>query len=210
MRVPLDFRKSFQSVDFSQHEAIGACLWDRQLFTSASTVSMLFFQAVRTAKRDGNIQIASQLPAGIFFLVQAIRVFPVVRPDQRAALVAAAEGPLLSVADDLAQLYNDGVFRLDILNKTYAEYPLFLLSPGAGIVTNQTTLTTTAQASNYAVTPTVGAPDNRSVFTLSQPIGIPPLTTIQARLDWPAVITLEAGNMNLEVILDGQLIRPKQ
>ena len=210
MRVPVDFRKVFQSVDFSQHESIGACLWDRQLYTSATTTAMLFFQTVRTAKRDGNIQIASQLPAGIFFLCQAIRIFPVVRPDQRAALTAGNEGQLLSVADDLAQLFNDGVLRLDILNKTYAEYPMFLLAPGAGIITNQTTFSTTAQASNYAVTPTVGVPDNRSVFTLSQPIGIPPLTTIQARLDWASALTLEAGNMNLEVILDGQLIRPKQ
>jgi hypothetical protein len=210
MRVPLDFRKVFQTVDFSQHEAIGACLWDRQTYTSASTTQMLFFQTVRTNKVDGNIQIASQLPAGIFFLVQAIRIFPVIRPDQRVALAAGAEGVPVSVADDLAQLYNDSVFSLAILNKIYAEYPAFLLMPGAGIVANNATLTTTAQASNYIVTPTVGNPDNRAVFTLSQPIGIPPLTTIQARLDWAAAKTLEAGNMVLQTILDGQLIRPKQ
>lgn len=210
MRVPVDFRRVFQTVDFQQHESIGACLWDRQLYTSTTTTSLLFFQTVRTAKRDGNIQLPAQLPAGIFFLVQAIRIFPVIRPDQRAALTAGNEGQLLSLADDLAQLYNQGVFKLDILNKTYAEYPAFLLLPGAGIMANQTTLTTTAQASNYAVVPTVGNPDNRSVFTLSQPIGIPPLTTINARIDYVTALTLEAGNMDIQLILDGQLIRPKQ
>lgn len=210
MRVPLDFRKVFQSVDFSQHEAIGAVLYDRQTYTSTTTVNMLFFTTVRASKRDGNIQLPSQLPAGTFFLVQAVRIMPIIRPDQRAALTAANEGPLLSIADDLAQLYNDGIFTLQILNKTYAEYPAFLLCPGAGVQANQTTFTTTAQASNYGVIPTVGNPDNRSVFTLAQPIGIPPLTTITARLDWTAALTLEAGNMSLELVLDGQLIRPKQ
>jgi hypothetical protein len=210
VRVPLDFRKVFQSVDFSQHEAIGAVLYDRQVYTSATTVNMLFFTTVRASKRDGNIQLPSQLPAGTFFLVQAIRIMPIIRPDQRLPLVSPAEGPILSVADDLAQLYNDGVFTLQILNKGYAEYPAFLLMPGAGIQANQTSFTMAAVTDSYAVIPTVGNPDNRAVFTLAQPIGIPPLTTITARLDWTTALTLEAGNMNLELILDGQLIRPKQ
>lgn len=210
MPRPLDFRRMFQTVDFSQHEAIGASLWDRQLYTSGTTTTMQFYTAVRNQLRDGNIEIASQLSAGLHFLVQAIRIVPIIRPDQRAALTAANEGQLLSIADDLAQLFNDGVFTLRILQKVYAQYPAFLLLPGTGLVSNQTSFTTTAQASNYGVIASWGNPDNRAVYTLAQPIAIPPLTTLRVQLDWATAVTLEAGNMNLEVVLDGQLIRPKQ
>jgi hypothetical protein len=210
MRGNVDFRKVFQSVDFSQHEAIGDVLYDRQTYVSATTLTLQFFTAVRNNLRDGNIQIASQLSSGQHFLVQSIRVVPIARPDQRAALTAANEGPLLSRVDDLAQLFNDGVFTLRILNKQYAQYPLFLLLPGTGPVSNQTGLTTTAQASNYGVIGTWGVADNRAVYTLAQPIAIPPLTTIRAQMDWAAALTLEAGDLGLELVLDGQTIRPKQ
>jgi hypothetical protein len=204
-----DWTGKFGTADFTQSETRGAALWDRQLYTSATTLTMQFFTAVRNVLRDGNIEIASQLSSGVHFLVQAIRVIPIIRPDQRIALLTT-EGAAVSVADDLAQLYNDGVFTLRILQKVYAQFPLFLLLPGTGIVANQATFTTSAQTSNYVVAPTVGNPDNRAVYTLAQPLAIPSLTTIRCQIDWAAAVTLEAGNMNLEVVLDGQEIRPKQ
>jgi len=206
----VDFRSKFATVDFSQSEAIGASLWDRQPYVSATTVTLQFFTAVRNFLRDGNIEIASQLSAGLHFLIQAIRIVPIVRPDQRAALTAANEGTLLSRADDLAQLFNDGVLTVKILQKIYAQYPAFMLLPGTGLVANQTSVTTTAQASNYAVVAGWGNPDNRAVYTLAQPIAVPPLTTLRVQLDWPVALTLEGGDLSLEVVLDGQMIRPKQ
>lgn len=208
--VPTDFRRFFASVDPTADELIGATLWDRQTYTSAATTLLTYFTAVRASLRDGNLTIGAQLPDREYVLVRSIRVVPIVRPDQRAALTAANEGAALSRADDLAQLYNDGVLQFKILSKDYGQYPMFLLLPGTGVVSNNATLTTTAQASNWINTSTVGTPDNRSVFTLGVPIPIPPQTGFKVTLEWAAALTLEGGNMDLELVLDGSKIRPKQ
>lgn len=210
MRGRSDWRRQHQTVDAQGREAIGFTVWDRQLYASGTTVRMAFFTSVQANIRDGNLTLQGQFPQGEHFRIQTIRIVPVIRPDQRAALVAGAEGQLLSIADDLAQLYNDGVLQISILSKNYGQYPMFLLVPGTGIVTNQAAFTTTAQASNYAVTATVGNPDNRAVFSLSRPITIPPITSFQVTLEWAAALTLETGDMSLQCVLDGEKIRPKQ
>lgn len=208
--VPSDFRRFFKSVDPTADELIGATLWDRQTYASAATTLLTFFTAVRANIRDGNLSIASQLPDREYVLVRSVRVVPIVRPDTRIALTAGTEGIGLSRADDLAQLYNDGVFQFKILSKEYGQYPMFMLLPGTGIVTNNATLTTTAQASNWLNTSTVGNPDNRSVFSLAVPIPIPPQTAFKATLEWATALTLEGGNLDLDLVLDGSKIRPKQ
>ena len=209
--IVADFRRYFQSVDPIADELIGACLWDRQLYTSATTLLMTFFATAQAALQNGNLQIGGTLPDRTYVLVRSIRVVPIVRPDQRVALAAGAEGVPVSVADDLAQLYNDGVLQFKIMSKDYGQYPLFLLLPGTGIVTNNASLTTTAQTSNYIQTSTVGNPDNRAVFTLGVPIPIPPQTAFRVTLEWTAPAkTLEGGDVSLEVVLDGSKIRPKQ
>lgn len=205
-----DFRRYFQSVDPTADELIGACLWDRQTYTSGTTTLLTYFTQVRQTLRDGNLTIGAQLPDREYVLVRSIRVVPIVRPDQRAALTVAAEGNALSRADDLATLYNDGVLQFKILSKDYGQYPMFLLLPGTGIVTNNASLTTTAQASNWINTSTVGNPDNRSVFVLTVPIPIPPQTGFKTTLEWATALTLEGGNLDLQVVLDGSKIRPKQ
>jgi hypothetical protein len=205
-----DFRRQHQTVDPTGDEVIGFSVWDRQTFTSATTTKLTFFTQVRTLLRDGNLTFAGGFPLREDFLVRSIRVVPIIRPDQRVALAAGAEGVPVSRADDLAQVYNDGVMQFFILSKNYGQYPLFLLLPGYGIVANNATLTTTAQASNYIVTATVGNPDNRSVFSLDVPIPIPAQTGFNATLEWAAALTLESGNLDLETVLDGRKIRPKQ
>lgn len=210
MRTRSDWRRQHQTVDAQGREAIGFSVWDRQLYTSGTTVRMAFFTSVQANIRDGNLTLQGQFPQREHFLIKTIRIVPIVRPDQRAALTTGDEGQLLSMADDLAQLYNNGVLQISILSKNYGQYPMYLLLPGTGIVANQTNLTTTAQASNYAVTATVGHPDNRAAFTLSRPITIPPVTGFTVSLEWPAALTLESGNINLVCVLDGEKIRPKQ
>lgn len=209
-RVLKDFRRQHQTVDPTGDEVIGWSVWDRQTFASASTLKLTYFTQVRTLIRDGNLTFAGGFPLREDFLVRAIRVIPILRPDQRVALAAGAEGVPVSRADDLAQLYNDGVFQFYILSKNYGQYPIFLLLPGTGIVSNNAALTTTAQASNYIVTSTVGTPDNRAVFALDVPIPIPAQTGFSATIEWAVALTLEGGDMSLEVLLDGRKIRPKQ
>lgn len=207
MKIMQDWRRFFATVDPTQHESIGASLWDRQTYVDNTTLTLLYYTAVRTALRDGNIQIAGQLPAGIHFLVQAVKVVPIVRP--RIDLAPAAPGSNTGIADDLSLLFNDGVLSIQILQKVYGQYPLFQLLPGTGVVANSVGTGLNA-AANFAQTATWGNPDNRAVYTLAQPIAIPPVTNFQVRLDWAAVVNTQVGNIDLEVVLDGMLIRPKQ
>lgn len=209
-RYRSDWRRQHQTVDAQGREAIGFSVWDRQTYTSGTTVKMAFFTGVRANIRDGNLTLQGQFPAKEHFRIQTIRIVPIVRPDQRAALTTSDEGPVLSIADDLAQIYNNGVLQISVLSKNYGQYPLYLLTPGTGIVANQTNLTTTSLLSNYLVTATVGTPDNRATFTLARPIVIQPVTSFQVTAEWPAALTLEAGDMDLVCVLDGEKIRPKQ
>ena len=204
-----DFRRQHKTVGPGD-ELVAFPLYDRQTYTSATTLKLSYFTAVRQVLRDGNLKFAAGLPLRMEYLVQAIRVVPIARPDQRAALTAANEGAGLSRADDLAQLYNDGVLQFFILSKDYGQFPLFLLLPGTGILANNASFTTTAQASNLFQTATVGQPDNRAVFTLLSPIDIPPQTSFTVTIEWAAALTLKGGNLDLEIVLDGKLIRPQQ
>lgn len=227
--VPSDFRRFFKSVDPTADELIGATIWDRQVYVSGTTTLLTFFTTVRQSIRDGNLSIAAQLPDREYVLVRSIRVVPIVKPDQHAAPTAATittrtPGADLSgttavningVADDLARLYNDGVLQFSILSKNYGQYPMFLLLPGTGVVANQATLTTTAQAANYIQTATIGNPDNRAVFSLAVPIPIPPQTGFKVTLEWAKALTLSGltdgtTDMVLCMVLDGSKIRPKQ
>ncbi len=205
-----DFRRQHQTVDPTGDEVIGFSLWDRQNFVSATTLKLVYFTQVRQAIRDGNLTIAAQLPNRESFLIRSIRVVPIILPFQNAALTVATEGTILGVANDLAQLYNDGVLQFFILSKNYGQFPMFMLLPGTGIVANNASLTTIAQASNYIATATVGNPDNRAVFSLDVPIPIPEQTGFSVTLEWAAAITLKRGNTDLQIVLDGRKIRPKQ
>jgi hypothetical protein len=222
--VPSDFRRFFKSVDPTADELIGACLWDRQIYVSGTTTLLTFFTAVRQSIRDGNLTIASQLPDREFVLVRSIRVVPIVKPDKHTSLAVAtittrspAGAPvnLPTAADDLARLYNDGVLQFKILSKDYGQYPMFLLLPGTGIVTNTATITAAAETANNLNTSTVGNPDNRAVFSLAVPIPIPPQTGFKVTLEWATALTLSGladgtTDMALDVVLDGSKIRPKQ
>jgi len=209
-RLQKDFRRQHQTVDPTGDELIGFSVWDRQTYVSATTLKLTYFTSVRAAIRDGNLTLAGSFPLREEFLVRAIRVIPIIRPFQNAALTAANEGAIVGLADDLAQLYNDGVGQFFILSKNYGQFPMFLLLPGTGIVGNNATLTTTAQASNMFSTASVGAPDNRAVYSLDIPLPIPSQTGFSFTLEWAATVTLKTGNKDLEVLLDGRKIRPKQ
>jgi hypothetical protein len=56
---------------------------------------------------------------------------------------------------------------------------------------------------------TNGIPDPRAIYTLSQPLLIDPQINFQFQLGWAAAQTL-SGNVNIKVMLDGELMRPVQ
>lgn len=193
-----------------QGEVIGASLWHRRTYTSAVTTRLTFFDVVPADKRIGNLNIAGQLPAGVSFRIQAIRVKLFVQPQAQEAQAAATD-PYIGTINDLVTIYEEGVFSLDILNKRYAEYPLYMLPPGAGISHaafsggDAVAGVTVVQNGSY------GDPSPRSVFSLAMPIVIPPQTNFTTVCEWPGgALTLAGGNTDLAVILDGQIMRPVQ
>lgn len=181
-------------------ETIGWKWWDTQTFTSASTTSLVQWFTTRTSLDLSNMEIQFQLAAPKAFLVRAIRFYVKTRPS--AITVAAVGGVNIEtgVFDDVTQIINTGVFQFTVGNKTYNMEPLWTLTAGGGAYG---ILTTGSYAQN-------GIADPRAVNTLSKPLFIGPQINFTARVDWPATITLAAGNPALTILLDGDLLRPVQ
>lgn len=190
-----------------QQERIGWMYWDRQTYVDNSTTRLVFFQQVRTLKRDGNIPLAGQLSNGMDFYIRSIRVIPIIRPRLDAG--AGAAGAQVGIADDLALLYNDGVLSIDILNKPYGEWPMFVLLPGTGLIANMASFQTAA-ATGLETIVSYGNPDNRSVYTLATPLMVPRQTNFVISLDWATAVNTQSGNVDLDVAIDGHLERPQQ
>lgn len=206
-----DWRAKHATVDPRSYEVIGHTLWDQnKTFTSATTTQINFFDAVPANKFFGNIQIASQLPAGISVNIGAIRFFVFVEPFATASLAVA--GLQTGLTDDLVKLYTQGVFTLDILNKRYAEYPLWMLHPGSGAVQGGQGSSTVAAPGLIVSYATWGNPDPRAVHTLSQPITIPPQTNFTPSVTWPngSPTLASTSPVRVGLVFDGEIIRPKQ
>lgn len=201
-----DWRVKYSVVDPSSTEILGAALRDRQSYVSGATVRLQFFGTLPANRLAGNMPIAGQLPAGTAFLVQAIRVVLHVQP-QAVAAPAAALDPITGAFNDLWAIYTQGVMSVDVLNKKYGDYPLWMLPPGAGI---GCAALSAGAAGSLGQVGAWGNPDPRAVYTLAVPFVIPPQTSFPTILEWPVAQTLAGGNTDLEVVFDGQLARPKQ
>lgn len=190
-----------------QVEAIGWKWWDTQTYTSATTVNLPNYFNVRASTDISNMEVAFQLAAPKAFLVRAIRVYYKRRP-QMVDSGAAAPTNFVSLADDVAQLVNTGVMELTIGNKIYSQEPLWCLTSGGGpnIIWSQAGAEAANITANYAQN---GIADPRAVQTVSKPLFIAPQINFNARLFWPAALTLTA-NTDITVCLDGDLLRPVQ
>lgn len=189
-------------------EIIGGMLWDTVLYTSAATLRQTFFNAVRATPDLSNMDTPSMLSNNKGFLIRAVRF----RIQQQPRNVArAADGSVQPGAfDNIAQILNTGFFRLVIGSKPYMEFPLWLIPGGdgpSGFMAFDGDVPTTGRVSDYA---TNGMPMPDNVFVLSQPLFIAPLVNFYAETLWPAAITLAGGNTNLQVLFDGDLMRPVQ
>ena len=188
-------------------EQIGGQLFDTLLLTSAATVRLTYFNAIRALPLS-NLQVASILPAPQAFMIRAIRVpiFVSVFNIARAATTNIQTGPV----NDMALLLNTGVLELTIGSKSYGQWPLWMLPQGSGPMASLASDGDTADPGAVQQFATNGEPDLFNVRALSLPIFIPPQVNFQVDLTWPAVVTLAAGNPNIQVILDGDLFRQVQ
>jgi len=201
--------KKLKVVDFTGLELIGYSLFHTQTYLSAATLSLNFFNVAATTINNGNMK-SNTLPAGHHFLIQAIRFAPLL--DTRETAVAApAAGEIDGAIADMKELVYDGVAELFINEKPYGSWPLYQLPAGGGVTglyqVPGTFITSdkTAQHS-YAIN---GTASPRDVYTLAVPIPIPPLTLLRFTSTWNAAKTLSVGDSPIQVIFDGQLLRPR-
>jgi hypothetical protein len=182
-------------------EAIGWSWYDTTLYTSAATQALALFTIMRATLNLSNMEAAGQLASPKAFFLRAIRFKPLSHP---FATTAAGDGAAQTgLVDDLAMLTEQGILQLTIGQKIYGQWPLWMLPAGGGILSAG--VYPIAQYGNN------GSPDARAVYTLSKPLFIAPMINFRVDLLWPAgAVTLDSGNTNVQVVLDGDLIRPVQ
>lgn len=189
-------------------EVIGGMLWDTVQYTSAATLRLQFFNVPRATPDLSNLPTPGLLTNNTGFLVRAFRFRT--RNQPRATARAATTNVTTGSFDDIAQLLNSGFFRLTIASKPYAEFPLWFLPSGCGPFGSMGVDGDTADPGITISYPTIGVPSQDNAFVLSQPLFISPMIAFFAEILWPAALTLEGGNTLLQVVMDGDLIRPVQ
>lgn len=185
-------------------ECIGWLWWDTNLYTSAVTTQIRYFNVMK-ALNLSNMQANGQFPAPQAFFLRAIRVRPMI---PNYSTTAAATGNVQTGAiDDMHMLVEHGVLQLTIGNKIYGQWPIWVLPAGGGVVPFQQTgdIDVVIQYANN------GMADARVVYSLTKPLFMAPQINFQVDLLWPGgAITLNAGNPNIWVGLDGDIVRPVQ
>lgn len=184
-------------------EVIPGMLWDTATLASAAAGPLTFFTTQRASVDLSNMQTPGQLSNPQSFLVQSPRVYFKNRP-QMADAGAAGPTSLASLADDIAQLSNQGVLRILIGEKRYGPFPLWTLASGTGPDVRWTQAG--AEAANIIATyAQIGGPQ----YPFFPHLMIAPMQQFSATIEIPAALTL---SVSLVVCLcfDGQLARAIQ
>ena len=204
LSVPIDYQR-YSTIYGNQKEVIGWPLYDTAPYVSAATTFLELFTTMRANKSLSNMEASGALPAPKAFLVRAPKFF--VRQRPRSVAAAAATNPNTGVTDNLVQLTNEGVFRLIVGSKEYGFVPLWQLCSGGGVAAAMTQGGAGTGIIDYA---TLGVPDVRNVWSLSKPILIESQVNFKVELAWNTPLTLAGGNVDLQVVLDGDMIRAIQ
>jgi hypothetical protein len=193
-----------------QKEVIQWTWYDTQTYVSGTSTTLTFFQngpGGRTLDLT-NMEVAGQFAAPKAFFLRAIRFYIKQRP--RSIARAAAASPNTGATDNVAQLDNTGVYSVTIGSKNYGQFPLWLLTAGGGpysMISLEGATADPGGAIDYAQN---GFPDARNLFTLSKPQFIAPQINFAVQLTWPAALTLAGGDTPLQILWDGDVIRPVQ
>lgn len=193
------FRQKY-GTRLDQSQVINWIWYDTQLYTSGTTTSLSFFQSLQSADRS-NMEVAAVLAAPKAFIVRAIRTYI-----KSQAVVTVTAVPTAS--NDIARLINNSSCSFNIGNKNYGIWPTVALPGGGGVMSDSAGAGATA-ADNFLVTAMNGVPDPRAIYTLSQPLLIDPQINFNFVMTWAAAQTL-TGNLDIMVMLDGELMRPVQ
>jgi hypothetical protein len=217
----------------AQSEIVRQRFYDYQLYATAGTTQLSFFQApigsglttalggtVGAAKTawDTNLELGGTLPSGKAFMIESIEVlyFPgsvstanTYTPASPAVFNATAAAAVSSQLADVNSFYQSGMLELNILSKNYLrETPLIAFPP-------KTTFNLDAgYASNSATTAEVGAVNMRAAgrpYYIDPTISLQPAVNFEVLLKFPAAVATPSGfNARVGVILDGYFMRASQ
>lgn len=191
-----------------QKERINQPLWDTLVYTSNATTQLTFFNGVRATLDLSNMQQAGVLAAPQGFLIRALRFFVKVNP---YVVARAAAGSLCTgLWDDVQQLLNTAVLQLTIGSKTYAQVPLWMVPAGGGVFGSMGCDGNTADPGTAVSYAQCGSPVVDNCFSLARPLFIAPQINFKIDIIWGAAVTLACGNPPLTVVMDGDIVRPKQ
>lgn len=175
--------------------------WHKVAYTSGTTTLLRFFNVVPATLDLGNMVVAGSLQGGQAFIIKAIRV----HFDTELTEVAAVPG----AANDIARLTNNGVLLFSVGQKNYGQWPLHALPGGGGAFVN--TGGAGGEATNqFQTAATNGVPDPRAINALENGLLLEPNVNFEAQIQWATAQTLSSGTLNINVMLDGALIRPVQ
>ncbi|MCH7889892.1 MAG: hypothetical protein IH921_00170 [Gemmatimonadetes bacterium] len=193
-----------QAVAAGQSEAVPYVLFDTQLFTSAVSTELNYFQAVQGDKTLGNMQAGGQLVADRYLEIWGINIDPLI-DDTSTGL-----GRIGAWADMNDLMWtNRPTFTFTMDDKKIGPFPCSYFHASGGITgfgygqgTGDTTIGIAPSAEEYA---------NWGIFDGGFWVGgsmiIPPQSGFVVDLRWPAAVTLQGGNPNIRVGLVGVLHR---
>jgi len=181
-------------------------LYDTVVFLAGATTQLYIFDGIRNVTTNKHVcnMPGNTLPDRQGFLVMALQCIPFMTPG--ATTAAATATPQAGAAFDLLTLLFGGIFELRLYEKLYAQVPLIMLPAACGLdVAWQTgDIDVVVQAVNN------GIPDARNLFTLEEPVFIPPLVQIQAQMSWAITLPLTQQSTPIKFNMGGLSVRPVQ
>jgi hypothetical protein len=179
-------------------EVIPSVIYDTATYTDNVTQTLTFFNAVRATADLGNLQQPGMLPNPQSFLIQAPRLFFKYTNALGATTAAQAW-------NDIILLCNTGIMRLQIGEKRYGPWPLWMLSAGSSPVINMGLAGTAGAVNIDGYGQVMG-----NMYGMYPNLMIAPLQNFFVTLEWPAAAVDLSGNVVIQVLFDGQLARAIQ
>lgn len=189
-----------------EFEIVHRPLWDTQTYTDNSTTLLNFF-----GSQQANVGLGNEIfPLKNSFLCCAIGVY---FKHQIFSNNIAADGSAYTGAlNDIILLSNTGVLAVTIGQKLYGPFPVWKLTPGAGVwgLLAGAGGTPSGAAPPLANFGQMGMPTPEAMFKLAIPLVLPMSTNIQISMSWASAVNTSTGNVSTCLILDGKEARPLQ
>lgn len=183
-------------------EEVHAPMWDTRTYVDNVTQNLKFFTASGQA---GTTDMANGLfPLTEPYLLKAIGVLFMSPPwvDDAAAAGALLPGR----ANDIWQLATKGWLDLGLGKTGYGPFPLWKLSPGAGLHGMMTGSGGEAANLVHSILQ-LGTPNTDGLFKLQKGMILPPNTVLPVEIKWPAAVDTATANIDIRLYFDGILAK---